>query len=146
MKLQDLFAGHSGFTTKTGGELPDLEIKGLSSDARKVEPGFLFVAIKGSKADGHDFIPEALRNGAVALVVQDGARIPGSFSGPAILSPEIRPLLDKIASRFAGDPSQKMFCVGVTGTNGKTSTTYLVEAVLNAGHLPCGVIGTVNHH
>ncbi|MBX3039174.1 MAG: UDP-N-acetylmuramoyl-L-alanyl-D-glutamate--2,6-diaminopimelate ligase [Bdellovibrionaceae bacterium] len=146
MKLQDLFTGHSGFTTKTGAELPDLDIKGLSSDARKVEPGFLFIAIKGSKADGHDFIVDAIGRGAVALVVQDGARVPDSFSGPVIISAEIRLLVDRLASRFWGDPSQKMFCVGVTGTNGKTSTTYLVETVLNAGHLPCGVIGTVNHH
>lgn len=146
MKLQDLFAGVTGFTPKTGGILSDLEIQGISADARKIGPGFLFVAIRGGRADGHDYLKEAANKGAVAFLVEDGSRVPEGFDGPVLVALEVRALLDRLASRFYGDPSQKMFCVGVTGTNGKTSTTYLIESILNAGRMPCGVIGTVNHH
>lgn len=143
MKLQDLFRGTPGLTTDA---IPAVDVTGLCNDARKVSPGAVFIAIKGQKLDGHDFIPEAIARGAVALVVSDRAKIPSSFQGFVFQTGDTRAGLDVLASRFHRDPGKEMFCVGVTGTNGKTSTTYLLESIFNAGGLPTGVIGTVNHH
>lgn len=122
------------------------KVTGVFNDARQVIPGSVFFAICGSKVDGHSFIPDAILKGAQALVVQDPTKVPASFSGAVIVVPNTREALDLIASRFYRDPGQELFCVGVTGTNGKTSVTYMTEAILNAGQLPTGVIGTVNHH
>lgn len=143
MKLQDLFSTIPGLTTDA---IPAAEVTGLCNDARKVAPGSVFIAIKGQRFDGHDFIPQAIQQGAVALVVSDPGKISPSFRGFVHVTADPRATLDVLASRFHGDPGQELFCIGVTGTNGKTSTTYLLESILNIGGLPTGVIGTVNHH
>lgn len=124
----------------------DAEVSGVFNDARKVTPGSVFIAIKGSALDGHSFIPSAVAQGAKALIVEDKAMVPADFSGVVIQVPDSRAALDLLASRYYLDPGQELFCVGVTGTNGKTSVTYMIEAILNAGRIPTGVIGTVNHH
>lgn len=124
----------------------DAEVSGLFNDARLVTPGSVFVAIKGNVQDGHKFIPDAVTKGAQALVVEDITQIPADFKGVVMRVENSRTALDLLASRFYLDPGQELFCVGVTGTNGKTSVTYMIEAILNSGHIPTGVIGTVNHH
>ncbi|MBX3032560.1 MAG: UDP-N-acetylmuramoyl-L-alanyl-D-glutamate--2,6-diaminopimelate ligase [Bdellovibrionaceae bacterium] len=142
MNLQELFAVIPGLSR----EIPEVDVTGLFHDARRVVPGGVFVAIAGGKADGHDFLRQAVDRGAAALVVADVSKVPADFQGFVLQVEQTRAMLDVLASRFYHQPAQEMFCVGITGTNGKTSTAYLVEAILNAGGMPCGVIGTVNHH
>ena len=143
MKLQHLFAVFSGLPEE---KMSTLEVSGLFQDARAVLPGSVFVAVRGQKFDGHQFIQEAVKNGASALVLEDKSQVPADFNGFILQVPDSRQALDLLASRFYWDPGQELFCVGVTGTNGKTSITYLVESVLNqAGHRTA-VMGTVNHH
>ncbi len=126
--------------------MSSLEISGLFQDARAVVPGSVFVAVRGQKFDGHNFIKEAVQKGASALVLENKSQVPADFSGFILEVPDSRQALDILASRYYWDPGQELFCVGVTGTNGKTSITYLVESILNqAGHRT-GVMGTVNHH
>jgi UDP-N-acetylmuramoyl-L-alanyl-D-glutamate--2,6-diaminopimelate ligase len=143
MKLQELFAILPGLPDRP---MPAVEVTGVFQDARKVILGGVFVAMKGQRYDGHDFLPQAIQQGAVALVISDIAKLPAGFTDYVLTVDDTRPFLDLLASRFFWDPSKEIFCAGVTGTNGKTSTTYLIEAILNHGGLPTGVIGTVNHH
>jgi UDP-N-acetylmuramoyl-L-alanyl-D-glutamate--2,6-diaminopimelate ligase len=122
---------------------PDPNIASLHSRAQDVKPGGLFVAIQGFAADGHDYIDQALENGAVAVVVQKTLRL---SPGVALIEVEdTRRALAGLAARFYGHPSEKLVVVGITGTNGKTTTSYLIERILlQAGYAP-GVIGTVNY-
>lgn len=144
MQLNQLFSIIPGISETS---LPqEAELTGLFNDARLVVPGSVFVAIRGSKLDGHTFIPDAISKGAAALVVEDRSVVPASYSGFVLQVPNSREVLDLLASRYYLDPGQELFCVGVTGTNGKTSVTYMTEAILNEGRIPTGVIGTVNHH
>ncbi|AFY02809.1 UDP-N-acetylmuramoyl-L-alanyl-D-glutamate--2,6-diaminopimelate ligase [Bdellovibrio bacteriovorus] len=143
MKLQHLFSILPGIPENS---FSHIEVTGVFNDARLVVPGSVFVAIRGSKLDGHTFIPDAVAKGAAALVVEDKAKIPEGYEGIVLQVPNSREVLDVLASRFYWDPGQELFCVGVTGTNGKTSVTYMAEAILNHGKIPTGVIGTVNHH
>lgn len=143
MKLQHLFSIIPGIPVEA---LPDVELTGIYNDARLVTPNSIFVAIRGSKLDGHTFIPDAVTKGAVALVVEDRNLVPDTFKGFIYHTASSRETLDILASRFHGDPGQELFCFGVTGTNGKTSVTYMIEAILSHAQVPTGVIGTVNHH
>jgi UDP-N-acetylmuramoyl-L-alanyl-D-glutamate--2,6-diaminopimelate ligase len=125
------------------GRADDPVIRGLTYDSRRVSPGDLFFALRGAAADGHDFLPQALGLGAAALVVE---RVPPGFDPrgrPLVRVPDSRRALAPIAARFYGDPSAELALVGVTGTNGKTSTTYLVESMLGAAGRRAGLIGTV---
>ena len=122
---------------------PEMKIHGIAYDSREVQPGFLFVAIHGRQQDGHAFIDAGLKRGAVALVVENSVRTP---PGVAVLQvPDSRAALSKLALRFYQPPLHSMNLIGVTGTNGKTTTTYLIEAILAAAGHPVGVIGTVNY-
>jgi UDP-N-acetylmuramoyl-L-alanyl-D-glutamate--2,6-diaminopimelate ligase len=114
------------------------EIVHITSDSRDVTPGSLFVAIKGSQSDGHDLIDEARAKGA-AFVIGQTERSESDY----LRVDDSREALGLLAARFHGDPSHSLLMVGVTGTSGKTTTTYLIEGVLReAGHR-VGVIGTV---
>lgn len=122
---------------------PDPDIASLHSRAQNVKPGGLFVAIQGFAADGHDYIDQALENGAAAVVVQNPVRL--SSGVPSIEVEDTRKALAALAASFYGHPSEKLVVVGITGTNGKTTTSYLIERIfLHAGCAP-GVIGTVNY-
>lgn len=125
------------------------EVTGLYFDARHIpktdQQGSVFVAIKGTNTDGHKYIGDAIKAGAIALVVEDTNAVPKDYSGYVYEVPDTRQMLDLLAARFYDYPSQKLFCFGVTGTNGKTSITYLLEHILNAKNKTTGVIGTVNH-
>ncbi|KYG68341.1 UDP-N-acetylmuramoyl-L-alanyl-D-glutamate--2,6-diaminopimelate ligase [Bdellovibrio bacteriovorus] len=143
MKLNNLFSIIPGTSNYT---LSETEVSGVFNDARLVVPGSVFVAIRGSKLDGHSFLGDAVAKGAAALVVEDKSKVPAGYAGFVWQTENSRETLDLLASRFYLDPGQELFCVGVTGTNGKTSVTYMTEAILNAGKIPTGVIGTVNHH
>lgn len=126
-----------------GPKVGHVDIRGLTQDSRKVEKGYLFVAIPGEKLDGHDYIPDAVVKGASAVVVSH--RTEPVPSVPQFVVRDPRSALADLAARFYGEPSLKMRVGGVTGTNGKTSVTYLVESILKeAGRHPA-VLGTVNY-
>lgn len=146
MKLQDLFVGIPDLQLKAPGGWETEEALELCFDSRQVQKGSVFVAVRGAKADGHAYLEAAVRQGAVALVVEDERRVPADFKGVVAVCPHSRVALDALAVRWSSDPTAKLFCVGVTGTNGKTSTTYLIESILNSASMSCGVIGTVDHH
>jgi len=124
----------------------DREITGLTDDSRRVSPGWLFVAVKGTQSDGHRFLAQAVAAGAGAIVVETG-RVSGetlaSIGIPVIQVGDSRRALGLLASRFYGDPSRRLKMIGVTGTNGKTTATYLCKAILEAAGVRAGLIGTV---
>lgn len=121
----------------------DTLVQGVAYDSRAVEPGYLFVCIRGEKHDGHDFAGEAVRRGAVALIVERDVAVPEGVASVTVA--DSREALARVAQAFYGDPSRSMVCVGVTGTKGKTTTTHLVKHVLDASGRWCGIIGTVGH-
>ncbi len=121
------------------------EISQICFDARLATPNSVFVAVRGHQTDGHDYIVQAIANGAIALVVEDVKKIPNDYKGFVLTIPNSRKMLDVLAARFYENPSQKLFCFGVTGTNGKTSITYLLEHILNDNKKITGVMGTINH-
>ena len=115
-------------------------VVGVAHDSRLVEPGFAFVAIPGFRRDGTEFVPEALRRGA-ALVVAERGLPPGV---PAVVVPDARAALAALARAVFGEPSAEMSVYGVTGTNGKTTTSYALYSILTAAHTPekCGLMTT----
>ena len=123
----------------------ETEVTGLFFDTQKSIKDSVFFAVPGLKSDGHQFIPQAIDKGAIALVVENELNVPESFSGLVYIVPSSREALDLIAAKFYEFPSDKLFCIGVTGTNGKTSITYILEHILNYNKKLTGVMGTVNH-
>jgi UDP-N-acetylmuramoyl-L-alanyl-D-glutamate--2,6-diaminopimelate ligase len=117
-------------------------IRGIRYDSREVASGDLFVALRGENADGHDYLSQAASLGAAALLVDE---LPESLIDlpPVVVVDDTRRALARIARTFFGSPADELTLVGVTGTNGKTSTTYLVEAILAAAGVATGLIGTV---
>ncbi|MDB9822718.1 UDP-N-acetylmuramoyl-L-alanyl-D-glutamate--2,6-diaminopimelate ligase [Deltaproteobacteria bacterium] len=120
----------------------EVDIKGLGYDSRDIQEGELFVAIKGYSQNGHDYLNDAIRNGAVALVAEEFRESYGGVS--KIRVPDSRETLSKLAARFYGNPCNGMDIIGVTGTNGKTTTSYILESILSAAGAKPGVIGTIN--
>ncbi|MCW3067627.1 MAG: UDP-N-acetylmuramyl-tripeptide synthetase [Solirubrobacterales bacterium] len=116
-----------------------VEITGLAYDSRSVRPGDLFFCVGGFRVDGHDFAPQAVQAGAAALVVER----PLGLGVPEVLVESARAAMAALAARFYGDPARELQVVGVTGTNGKTTTAYIVRALLEASVLQCGLLGTV---
>jgi UDP-N-acetylmuramoyl-L-alanyl-D-glutamate--2,6-diaminopimelate ligase len=118
------------------------QITGIAYDSRKVEPGFLFVAIRGAHVDGHDYIPQALERGAAAVVAEDGR--PLRLPVPLVQVPEPHAALADLAAAFYEYPAQKLLVVGVTGTDGKTTTCFLTSSVLEAMGHTTALFGTVD--
>jgi UDP-N-acetylmuramoyl-L-alanyl-D-glutamate--2,6-diaminopimelate ligase len=122
------------------GEWEDVEVSGIATDSRAVRPGDVFFALAGTRTDGRRHVSEALARGARAIVAAGPVGVPGAV---VIEHPNPQALLGLAAARLARDPSAGLTLVGVTGTNGKTTTTYLLEAIFRAaGRLP-GVVGTI---
>ena len=119
--------------------LRGVEIGGLAYDSRAVEPGDLFFCVSGFRSDGHQFAAEAVRAGAAALVVERAL----GLGVPEIVVPSVREAMAPIAAHFYGHPARELKVVAVTGTNGKTTTAYLVRALLQAAGEQCGLLGTV---
>src|SRR5215216_5216984 len=130
--------------------IPDIPITGISIDSRTVKPGHLFVAMKGSSADGHDYIPKAIQNGAAAVVGEwDAERIDHEAflkkdNLPYVRLENSRRALTWIAAAFYNWPGRKLTVIGVTGTDGKTTTTNLLYQILLAAGIKAGMISTVN--
>src|SRR3954464_8570702 len=118
---------------------PDVEIAGLAYDNRQVHHGTLFFCVPGFKADGHDFAPDAVERGAAALVC---AR-PLGLGVPEVVVDDVRAAMASAAARFHGDPTSTLQVVGITGTNGKTTTAFLVRSILEAAGRRTGLLGTV---
>ncbi len=119
---------------------PDLSIAGVQDDSRLVRAGDLFIARPGIKADGTQFARDAQARGAVAVVAQEPIE---GLTIPQLIVRDAAVATSKLACAFAGNPSHFVKVVGVTGTNGKTTTTYLIRDILNHNKLPCGMVGTV---
>ncbi len=129
MTLRELF----------GEDLPDVEVAALALDNRRVEPGTVFFCVRGFTRDGHDFAADAVARGAVALVVDH----PLSLGVPEVVVADVRAAMAPAAARLHGDPTATLRTVGVTGTNGKTTSAYLVRALLEAAGEQTGLLGTV---
>jgi UDP-N-acetylmuramoyl-L-alanyl-D-glutamate--2,6-diaminopimelate ligase len=135
-------------------DLPDLEIGSIHYRAQELQPGGMFVAIEGQTADGHDYMHQALKKGALAFIAQKEPPQP-FLNEIRAASPECPPIIIRVAnsrialadlaSRFFGHPSRAMTLVGITGTNGKTTVAYLIESILLQAGLKVGVIGTINY-
>lgn len=123
----------------------EADIKGLAYDSRKVKSGYLFIALKGQTLDGHDFIKNAVQNGAVAVVSESDAALGFSRAVSSVRVQNSREALAALAVRFYNRPFKDMNLIGITGTNGKTTTSYLLESILLAAGARPGVIGTISY-
>jgi UDP-N-acetylmuramoyl-L-alanyl-D-glutamate--2,6-diaminopimelate ligase len=140
MRLAELLRGVPGLDKIIP---PDLEIASLAYDSRRATRQSLFFAIQGEKADGHTFITAAFENGAAAVVSELPA--PTNLSSRWIQVQNIRRALSTAALNYYGHPDERLKLVGITGTNGKTTTTYLLESIFAKAGIPCGVFGTIEY-
>jgi UDP-N-acetylmuramoyl-L-alanyl-D-glutamate--2,6-diaminopimelate ligase len=129
MLLRDLLGGDAG----------GVEITALAYDNRRVVPGALFFCVPGFTRDGHDFASDAVARGAAALVVTR----PLGLGVPEVMVSDVRAAMAVAAARFHGDPTARLPVVGITGTNGKTTTAFLLRSLLEAAGRGCGLLGTV---
>jgi UDP-N-acetylmuramoyl-L-alanyl-D-glutamate--2,6-diaminopimelate ligase len=122
-----------------GNGAPEVEVSGLAYSSGSVSGGTLFFCVPGFKADGHDFAPDAVERGAVALVCER----PLGLGVPEVVVDDVRAAMGPVAARFHGDPTAELEVVGITGTNGKTTTAFLLRDLLEANGVPTGLLGTV---
>lgn len=120
-----------------------VEIGGLTCDSRRVTPGTLFFALRGASVDGHGFITAAVQAGAAAVLLEDEASAPSGI--PWLRVADGRAAMARMAAEFHGNPTATLPLIGITGTNGKTTTTYLIEGMLLAAGLPAAVLGTISY-
>lgn len=140
MKFSELIGKSNELFSEYHGE--DFEIAGLSYDSRKVKPGFVFIAIKGLKDDGSKYIKDALVNGASAVITESSI---DSSDDRLIATSNARRAMASLSGVFYGDPSSKLGLIGITGTNGKTTTACLTRSIFEYAGMPCGLIGTINY-
>ncbi len=144
MKLKELI---KGINRKVFLDFKDFQIKGISCNSKKIKDNFVFAAIKGVRVDGNKFIAEAVKNGAKAIVLEGPSGLKEDlFPGIVFISVvDVRLTFAELCAEFYHRPSSMLKVAGVTGTNGKTTITYLIEAVLKEFNFNPGVIGTVNY-
>jgi UDP-N-acetylmuramoyl-L-alanyl-D-glutamate--2,6-diaminopimelate ligase len=130
----------------------EIPIQGITYDSRRVSKDFLFAAIRGQHLDGSRFIPDAIKHGVSAILAEEPVTpsasplLKGGIGGVTqIIVPDVREAMAILAAAFYGEPSKKLTLLGVTGTNGKTTITYLVESILKAAGFNVGVVGTINY-
>jgi UDP-N-acetylmuramoyl-L-alanyl-D-glutamate--2,6-diaminopimelate ligase len=148
MKLGDLVDRVGARTALEGAAtlpsaLRDSRVAGLAYDSRAVVPGTLFFALRGQHADGAGFAAQAASRGATAVVAESAA--PPGWPGPWLVARDARQALAFAASTFYRHPSEELLVIGVTGTNGKTTTTHLLRGILETAGLECGIIGTIGY-
>ena len=134
--LSDLAGAAGDLLVRTSS---DTEVTGLAYDSSKVAPGDLFFCIPGTRADGHDFAAAAAEAGAAALCVERAVDV----DLPAVVVTDARRAMGRLASAFYDDPASKLLLLGVTGTNGKTTTAFLIDAILRADGRTTGLVGTI---
>lgn len=141
MILSDLLKGIR--VTKLTGS-GELNISGISIDSNKVEKGFLFVALKGERTDGHEYIESAVSNGASAVIVERAPDL--VYEGVSVIEvPDSRVSLAGVSANFYSHPTKELSLVGITGTNGKTTVTYLLESIWKQDRLNSAVLGTIDY-
>ena len=124
----------------------NFKVSAICADSRKVIPGAVFVALKGKKQDGHDYLSSAIEKGAQVLVVEDKEKIKSlSFKGMICVVPNTRLTLSMLLNEFYNYPSEKMFCIGITGTNGKTTVSNMLSFILSRCGWRSGLIGTIKN-
>ncbi len=127
-------------------QIQKLKVSAVCTDSRKMVPGSLFVALKGQKEDGHSYIVQAIKKGACALVVENKSLLKKkAFAGPVFVVKNTRKILPLLLNEFYDYPSEKMFCVGVTGTNGKTTVSHIMAFLFSLLGWRTGLIGTINN-
>lgn len=136
--LADLLAG-AGESSLSGN--PDVTIDSIAVDSRRVEPGALFVCLRGARADGHEHVAEAIERGAVTVLAQRQVGVSGGIT--LVRVPDVLAALSPVAAAFYDKPSDALSVVGVTGTNGKTTTTHFLESIMAAAGRSFGLIGTL---
>jgi len=145
MQLKELL---SALPWSVEADVADVQVKGLALDSRQIKTGDLFVAFKGLEFDGHDYIPQAIEAGAVAAVIEDDQYLRSPLGElwplPCILVPNGREALAHLAAAFHHFPSRKLRVIGVTGTDGKTTTVNLIWSVLKVAGHTAGFISSVN--
>src|SRR3954465_2660575 len=129
MDLRELF----------GSDAPPVDVTALAYDNRAVVPGTVFFCVRGMTRDGHEFAPDAIARGAAALVVDH----PLGLGVPEVLAPDVRAAIGPASAKLAGDPTARLRVIGITGTNGKTTSAYIVRALLEAAGVRTGQLGTV---
>src|SRR5205085_5947590 len=139
MQLDDVTAVLAGAVRRPPDGNWSVPITSLTYDSRAVEPGALFFCVPGFRTDGHDYAPQALARGAAALVVERPLRT----GVPEVVVEDARAAMASVAAAFFEYPSRRLRVIGVTGTNGKTTTAFLVRALLEAAGEQCGLLGTV---
>jgi UDP-N-acetylmuramyl-tripeptide synthetase len=139
MRLEELVRGVPGATLDGSG---DIEISGIAYDSRRVKPGDLFVAVEGLQADGHVFVNDAVQRGAAAVAIERDVKLPAG--APLVRMQSTRSGLAEIAAEFFGRPSRRLKVAGITGTDGKTTTTHMAEHVLQASGVMAGAMSTVS--
>lgn len=142
MRLADALRDAASWPALSGSTVSgpeDVEVTRIDHDSRAVEPGSLFACVPGATADGHDFAPQAVERGAVALLCER----PLELGVTEVRVDSVRAAMGPIAATVAGRPSDHLTMVGITGTNGKTTVSHLLGAILNRAGRRCGVIGTL---
>ena len=146
MKLKSIISGIDGLKAK--GNL-DLDVEKIETDSRKVSANTMFIAIVGFATDGHKYIKQAVENGATVIMIQEGTKLKKSDINDdvtIIMAPDTRFALARISANFYGNPSKKFKLIGITGTKGKTTTTFMIKAILEKQGQKVGLIGTVANY
>ena len=143
MELKKILVGLEGIKAKGN---VDLEIKGIEKNSKEVKEGYMFVAIKGFSTDGHQYVENAIENGAIAVMVEEGCdlkalNIPENVT--ILMVPDTRIALAICSSNFYGNPSAQLKLIGVTGTKGKTTTTFMIKDILEKQGFKVGLVGTI---
>ncbi len=143
MKLKEMLVGLEGLKVK--GDL-DIDIKGIESNSKNVKKDYVFIAIKGFDTDGHEYISSAIKKGAIAVMVEEGCDlkaldIPEGIT--IVMAKNTREALAICSSNFYGNPSRRFKLIGVTGTKGKTTTTFMIKEILEKAGQKVGLIGTI---
>lgn len=139
MRFDELFAGNGGLGVERVVGDAAVEVADLAYDSRKVGPGTLFFCVPGGEVDGHDFAAQVVEAGAAGLVVEREL----GLEVAQVLVADARAAMAPVAARFWGDPTEQLRVVGITGTNGKTTTAFLIREILEAAGVSCGLLGTV---
>jgi len=123
---------------------PDVEVTEITHDSRQVAEGWLFACLRGARTDGHRYAEEAAERGASALLVDHELRSPAASAVPQLVVDDTRRALGPLAAAVLGDPSEQLLTVGITGTNGKTTTAQMLAAIFERAGLPTGLVGTLS--
>lgn len=130
---------------KKSESIKDFEVQGLSLDSRNVQKGYIFFSIKGSKANGRQFVEQAVSNGAEFIIAESDYRKDYDGIENIIFVDKIRIAMAEMSSAYYGNPSKKVKVIGITGTNGKTTISYIIKSILEKAGYKCGLLGTISY-